>query len=378
MTLTSPAPLHSRIGVLPGDGIGPEVTREAVRVLERVAKHADLQLTFTEGMLGGCAIEQTGTPLPAETWELCKNSDALLVGAVGGEKWDSLPAEKNPGLGGLLRLRRELDLFANLRPGLSYLPELSPLRDVNIDILLVREAVGGLYFSPERGRGVQDGVETAWDTMHYTAEQVRRIGIVACRLASERGGRLASVDKANVLESSKLWREVMREVVADFPHLEVEHLYVDNCAMQLVHRPNDFDVIVTENLFGDVLSDEIAGIVGSLGLLPSGSLRTDKFGLYEPVHGAAPDIAGLGKANPSAAILSAAMLLRHSLDRPEDAAVIEQAVTTVLQRGIRTADLANGDIAPVSTSAFGDAVLAELDDQYHAAAVSATGHILST
>lgn len=355
------APLRdARIAVLPGDGIGPEVTREAVRVLEAVAGHAGLNLTFTEALLGGCAIEETGTPLPAETRELCQASDALLVGAVGGEKWDSLPGERNPGLGGLLRLRRELDLFANLRPGLTYLPDESPVRDADVDILLVREAVGGLYFSPDRGRRTDDGVEAAWDTMDYTAEQVRRIAVVAFELAAARGGRLASVDKANVLESSKLWREVVNAVAKDHPQVSVEHLYVDNCAMQLVLRPNTFDVIVTENLFGDILSDQIAGIVGSLGLLPSGSLRGDRFGLYEPVHGSAPDIAGTGAANPAAAILSAAMLLRHSLGHDEAAGWIEQAVGSVLRAGTRTRDLAPNGPA-VSTSGFGDAVLAELE-----------------
>jgi len=367
--MTHPRIDDARIGVLAGDGIGPEVTREAVRVLQAVAEHAGLYLSFTEGLLGGCAIEETGMPLPPETLQLCEASDALLVGAVGGERWDSLPAEHNPGLGGLLRLRRELDLFANLRPGLTYLPDESPVRDADVDLMLVREAVGGLYFSPDRGRRTVDGVETAWDTMAYTADQVRRIAVVAFELATSRGGRLASVDKANVLESSKLWRELVTEVARDYPSVSVEHLYVDNCAMQLVLRPNSFDVIVTENLFGDILSDEIAGIVGSLGLLPSASLRGDRFGLYEPVHGAAPDIAGTGKANPAAAILTSAMLLRHSLGHDDSASRVEQAVTAVLRAGVRTADIARGGRA-VSTSGFGDAVLAELDARYAAARAS--------
>ncbi|WP_199434773.1 3-isopropylmalate dehydrogenase [Qaidamihabitans albus] len=361
--MTAAPPDNVLIGVLPGDGIGPEVTREAVRVLEAIAKGSGLDLTVAEGLLGGCAIEQTGRPLPDETWELCQRSDALLVGAVGGEKWDSLPPDQNPGLGGLLRLRRELDLYANLRPGISYLPDLSPLRSCDVDVLLVREAVGGLYFSPHRGRRREADGDVAYDTMEYSAAQVRRIATLACRLAAERGGRLTSVDKANVLESSQLWREVMGEVAARFPSVEVEHLYVDNCAMQLVLRPGDFDVVVTENLFGDILSDELAGIVGSLGLLPSGSLRDDRFGLYEPVHGAAPDIAGLGKANPAAAILSAAMLLRHSLGLDREATLVERAVITLLRRGVRTPDIAHG-VEAVSTSAFGDAVLAELDSMH--------------
>lgn len=349
-----------RIGVLAGDGVGPEVTRQAVRVLDAVGQGFGHTFAFAEGLLGGCAIEAAGTPLPPETWDLCTTSDALLVGSVGGEKWDSLPAEMNPGLGGLLRLRRELDLYANLRPGLTLLPGESPVRDADVDIMLVREATGGLYFSPQRDRVVKGGVESAWDTMHYTADEVRRIAVVAFELAASRTGRLTSVDKANVLEASKLWRDVVIDVARDFPEVTLEHLYVDNCAMQLVLRPNDFDVIVTENLFGDILSDEIAGVIGSLGLLPSASLRADRFGLYEPVHGAAPDIAGRNLANPTAAILSAAMLLRHSAGLEVEANCVERAVASVLDQGIRTADVARG-AASVGTAEFGTAVVAELE-----------------
>jgi 3-isopropylmalate dehydrogenase len=369
-----PSPATRLIGVLPGDGIGPEVTREAVRVLEAVSAHRGLGLEFADGLLGGCAIEETGTPLPDETRALCERSAAVLVGAVGGERWDHLPAEQNPGLGGLLRLRREFDLYANLRPGISFLPDRMPVGPVDVDILLVREAVGGAYFSPTRGRrSTPGGGEVAFDTMEYSTEQVRRIADLACRLASQRSGRLTSVDKANVLESSKLWREVVQETVASYPDLEVEHLYVDNCAMQLVLRPDAFDVLVTENLFGDILSDEIAGIVGSLGLLPSGSIRGDRWGLYEPVHGAAPDIAGRGLANPSAAILSAAMLLRHSLDLELEAALVERAVVDTLRSGVRTTDIAADGVAPVSTSAFGDRVVTRLEDLLATAAVPAGG-----
>lgn len=352
---------EARVGVLPGDGVGPEVTGEAVRVLHAAAAQVGLELSVEHGLLGGCAIEETGTPVPDETLALCESSDALLVGAVGGPRWDFLPDERNPGPGGLLRLRRDLDLYANLRPAVTYLPDASPLRSTaGIDTLLVREAVGGLYFSPNRGRRRDGGSDVAWDTMSYSADQVRRIAVVAFDLAAARSGRLTSVDKANVLDSSRLWREVVTEVAADYPRVELEHLYVDNCAMQLVLRPDQFDVVVTENLFGDVLSDELAGLVGSLGLLPSGSLRGDGFGLYEPVHGSAPDIAGTGAANPAAAILSVAMLLRHSLGHEDAAGRVEHAVSTVLRAGIRTADLARGGPA-VSTSGFGDAVLAELD-----------------
>lgn len=355
-----PRVVEARIGVLSGDGVGPEVTGEAVRVLQATAERAGLRLTFDHGLLGGCAIEATGKPLPDETIALCEASDALLVGAVGDPRWDSLPADRNPGTGGLLRLRRDLDLYANLRPARTFVPEASPLRAASVDMLLVREAVGGLYFSPDRGRRGAGGGTVAWDTMAYTADQIRRIAVVAFELASSRGGRLTSVDKANVLESSRLWREVVTEVGSQYPAVQLEHLYVDNCAMRLVLRPDEFDVVVTENLFGDVLSDELAGLIGSLGLLPSGSLRGDRFGLYEPVHGSAPDIAGTGAANPAAAILSAAMLLRHSLGHDEAAGWIEQAVDSVLRAGIRTRDLAPNGPA-VSTSGFGDAVLAELE-----------------
>ncbi|GLZ49877.1 3-isopropylmalate dehydrogenase [Actinomycetospora sp. NBRC 106375] len=351
---------EARVAVLSGDGVGPEVTHEAVRALRAAATRAGLGLTLEHGLLGGAAIEETGVPLPDDTLALCEASDALLVGAVGGPRWDGLPADRNPGPGGLLRLRRDLDLFANLRPASTLVPEASPLRVPTVDILLVREAVGGLYFSPERGRRRDGSTEIGWDTMSYTAEQVRRIAVVAFELAAAREGRLASVDKANVLESSRLWRDVVDEVASDFPQVTLDHLYVDNCAMQLVLRPQDFDVIVTENLFGDVLSDELAGLVGSLGLLPSGSLRSDRFGLYEPVHGSAPDIAGTGAVNPAAAILSAAMMLRHSLGHDSAAADIERAVASVLRRGTRTPDLAGAGPA-VSTSSFGDAVVAEIE-----------------
>jgi 3-isopropylmalate dehydrogenase len=253
-----------------------------------------------------------------------------------------------------------LDLYANLRPGIPYLAQYSPLKRPEFDILLVREAVGGLYFSPERGRADEGGVTVAWDTMRYDAGQIRRIAKVAFELAARRRGKLTSVDKANVLEASKLWREIFVEESANYPAVSLEHLYVDNCAMQLLIAPDRFDVLVTENLFGDILSDEIAGMIGSLGLLPSGSLRDDRFGLYEPVHGSAPDISGRGVANPAAAILSTALLLRHSLEKEAEAQVVEQAVLNVLRSGVRTPDLA-GEQPAVSTSGFGDAVIGEIE-----------------
>lgn len=351
------------IGVLGGDGIGPEVTAEAVKVLRCVASLAGFELRMSQGLLGGCAIEAAGTPLPKETLALCQDVDALLVGAVGGPRWDSLPAEQNPGLGGLLRLRSELDLYANLRPGIPFLAQYSPLKSPDFDILLVREAVGGLYFSPQRGRTIEAGLDVAWDTMRYDASQIRRIAKVAFGLAERRRGKLTSVDKANVLEASKLWREIFIEEGENYPSVSLEHLYVDNCAMQLLIAPDRFDVLVTENLFGDILSDEIAGMIGSLGLLPSGSLRDDRFGLYEPVHGSAPDISGLGVANPAAAILSAALLLRHSLEKENEAQIVEAAVLYALRSGVRTPDLA-GERPAVSTSGFGDAIVAEIQARF--------------
>lgn len=348
------------VGVLSGDGIGPEVVAEAVRVLELVSDKYELGLSFAEGLLGGCAIETRGTPLPPETVELCKRSDALLVGAVGGPKWDQLPAEMNPGPGGLLKIRKDFDAFANLRPGVSYLPDQLRVGKEHVDILMVRESVGGAYFSSNRGRTTgPDGV-TAFDTMEYTETQIRRIVRMAAELAVSRGGRLASVDKANVLESSRLWREIATDTLLAFPQLQVEHLYVDNCAMQLVLRPSQFDVIVTENLFGDILSDEIAGVIGSLGLLPSGSLRGDGWGLYEPVHGSAPEMAGTGRANPVATILSAAMLLRYSFGLSDEATLIEEVCTRAMREGLRTADIAKDGEVSLSTSQFGAAICEEI------------------
>ena len=325
-------------------------------MLELVSDARGLGLEFEYGLLGGCAIDATGRALPPETFELCQSSDAVLVGSVGGPKWDHLPADINPGPGGLLRLRRDFDLYANLRPGVAYLPDSVTVKTTDIDILLIREAVGGAYFSPNRGRREDAGEVVAWDTMEYTETQVRRIMTLACEMATRRSGRLANIDKSNVLDSSVLWREVALEVIAQYPDLDVEHLYVDNAAMQLLLRPETFDVMVTENLFGDILSDEIAGLVGSLGLLPSASLRGDRFGLYEPIHGSAPDIANTGKANPSATILSAALMLRYSLEREQEARLVETAVIECLQSGQRTSDVPKAGVPVLTTSEFGDAV----------------------
>lgn len=328
-----------KIAVCGGDGIGPEVTREAVRVLQLVSDKTGTAMEFKEGLLGGCAIDAVGTPLPQETYDLVASSDAVLVGASGGPKWADLPPEMHPGPGGLLRLRRELDLYANLRPGVSYLPDRIAVRAQKVDVLFVREAVGGAYFSPKRGRHPGPRGDVAFDTMEYDHFQIERVVEFACRLAEGRTGRLTSIDKAEVLASSALWREVAREVAARHPNVQVEHMNVDNCAMQLVLRPDTFDVMVTENLFGDILSDEAAVLAGSLGLLPSASLG-GSVGLYEPIHGSAPDLAGKDLANPIGTILSAAMLLRHSLHLEAEAQALEAAVQGVLEAGHGTADLA--------------------------------------
>ncbi len=346
------------IAVLAGDGIGPEVTGAAVDLLVELSKSRNLLLEFREGLLGGAAIEATGVPLPAETLALCEHSDALLVGAVGGPLWDAFPAERNPGLGGLLRLRRHFDLYANLRPGVSIPgpPDSETTGRTGIDILLVREAAGGAYFSPERGRDRA----RAWDTIAYSAAEIRRVVEYAVGLARTRSRRLTSIDKANVLESSRLWREVAGEVLAEAPDVQAEHLYVDNAAMQMVLRPETFDVIVTENMFGDILSDEIAGLVGSLGTLPSATLRSDGFGLYEPVHGSAPSLAGTGTANPCGAILSGALMLRYSFGLEAAARDLETACLGALRDGVRTPDIALSGHRPVSTTGFADAVRSRL------------------
>jgi 3-isopropylmalate dehydrogenase len=352
------------ITVLPGDGIGPEITREALRVLERVAALHGFALRTTEAALGGCAIDACGEPLPAETVRLCKESDAVLLGAVGGPKWDTVAPDKRPEAG-LLGIRSALGLFANLRPALVYpaLRGASPLKEEvlgeGLDLLVVRELTGGIYFG---GRGTleKDGVLTAYDTESYSEPEIARIGKVAFELAAKRSGRLCSVDKANVLDSSRLWRRVMTALAAEYPAVTLSHLYVDNAAMQLVRDPGQFDTIVTGNMFGDILSDEASQITGSIGMLPSASLGEGTLGLYEPIHGSAPDIAGQDTANPIAAILSAAMLLRYSLGQPEAADRIEGAVGRVLEEGLRTADIARKGDQTIGTRAMGDAVLAAL------------------
>jgi 3-isopropylmalate dehydrogenase len=353
--------MSRKIVVLPGDGVGPEVTRETVRVLEVVSKRFGLDLQFEEALIGGAAYDAAGSPLPAETVAACRASTAVLLGAVGGPKWADIPVEHRPEQG-LLGLRKTLGLFANLRPVTS-IPELaaaSPLKPERlrgVDILVIRELTGGIYFG-KRGRTAT----AAFDTCEYTAEEIERVCRVAAELALKRRGKVTSVDKANVLDTSRLWRDVATRVFRDeFPQLTVEHLLVDAAAMHLLSRPADFDVLVTENMFGDILTDEASMLSGSMGLLPSASLGNGGPGLYEPIHGSAPDIAGQGLANPCGTILSAALMLRHSCQAEPAAAAIEWAVSTALGAGARTRDIAGpGATRWLGTAAFADAVIEHL------------------
>ena len=355
--------------LLPGDGIGPEVVRQARRVLEAVGARHQLDLRFTEGDIGGVAIDRSGEAYPAATRALANEADAILLGAVGGPQWDGLPAQDRPERG-LLAIRADLDLFCNLRPALLF-PDLigaSSLRAElvsGLDVLIVRELTGGVYFGEPRGVVTRDdGVREGFNTDRYDEVEIRRIGRLAFEAAQKRNGRLCSVDKANVLEVTMLWREVMQELSSEYPDVSLSHMYVDNAAMQLVREPKQFDVLVTGNLFGDILSDIAAMLTGSIGMLPSASLNAQNTGLYEPVHGSAPDIAGLDCANPLATMLSAAMLLRFSLDAPEAANDVERAVAAVLLKGFRTADIAErqSSATAVGTQAMGDAVIAALTD----------------
>ena len=353
-----------RVLVIPGDGIGAEIMPHALRVLEALG----LPFAFDTADLGGCAIDRHGTPLPPQTLAAARQADAVLLGAVGGPKWDDLPMQQRPEKG-LLGMRAGLDLFANLRPALTFAPlaAASSLKQelvAGLDILIVRELTGGIYFGEPRGVTVDNGGRRGFNTYVYQEREIDRIARVAFDLAAKRRGRLTSVDKANVLEVTQLWRDVVTEVHEDYPHVELDHLYVDNAAMQLVRAPKQFDVVVTGNMFGDILSDVAAMLTGSLGMLPSASLNAANQGMYEPVHGSAPDIAGRNVANPLATILSAAMMLRYSLNEPDAAARIEQAVNEVLEQGVRTADiLPAGDAAGmrrVGTDEMADAVIAAL------------------
>jgi 3-isopropylmalate dehydrogenase len=356
---------HS-ILLLPGDGIGPEVVAQARRVLERVADLYKLTIELDEANLGGVAIEREGRAYPESTQIKARSAAALLLGAVGGPQWDGLPAEDRPERG-LLAIRADLDLFANLRPAILFpqLADASSLKPelvAGLDILIVRELTGGIYFGEPRGiRTREDGEREGYNTYIYRESEIERIAKLAFELAAKRGGRLTSVDKANVLEVTQLWREVVTNVAGNFPEVDLDHLYVDNAAMQLVRAPKQFDVLVTGNIFGDILSDTAAMLTGSIGMLPSASLNANSAGLYEPVHGSAPDIAGQDCANPLATILSVAMLLRYSLDAPDAAIAVEAAVSAVLDQGCRTADIAaKGDVV-IGTEAMGTAVLNALE-----------------
>jgi 3-isopropylmalate dehydrogenase len=346
--------------VLPGDGVGPEVIREAVKVLTTVSACTGQSFEFREAPCGGAAVDDWGDPLPGHVLKLCEESHAVLLGAVGGPRWDGLPLRLRPEQG-LLRLRKHLGVFANLRPVRLYpaLAGISPLRSQTgpIDLVICRELTGGLYYGEPRDRATaEDGTITARDTMVYTNHEIARIARVALALAASRRCRLTSVDKANVLECSRLWREVVREEAAAFPRVQVNHLYVDDASARLVQAPHHFDVILTENTFGDILSDLGAVLAGSMGLLPSASLGPARGGLYEPVHGSAPDIAGRGIANPIGAILSAALMLEHALGLKDEARLVEAAVAHTLEQGHRTQDLADRGERAISTTEMGDAI----------------------
>jgi 3-isopropylmalate dehydrogenase len=351
-----------KILILPGDGIGPEIVAEAAKVLECLRQEHGLDVILEYGLLGGCAVDALGSPYPEETRRLAREADAILLGAVGGPKWDKIDRSLRPERG-LLAIRADLSLFANLRPAILY-PQLArasslkPELVAGLDLLIVRELNGDLYFGQPRGiRTLENGEREGFNTMIYRESEVERIARVAFEAARKRHRKLCSVDKANVLETSELWREVVERVGWDYPDVALSHLYVDNAAMQLVRAPKQFDVIVTGNLFGDILSDCAAMLTGSIGMLPSASLDTCGKGLYEPIHGSAPDIAGKGMANPLAAILSAAMLLRYSLNLSEQAERIERAVSRVLDQGLRTVDTMADGMTPVGTQAMGDAVV---------------------
>ncbi|MDS1029323.1 3-isopropylmalate dehydrogenase [Bacillota bacterium LX-D] len=355
-----------KIAVLPGDGIGVEIVPQATKVLDAVGKKYDLEFAYTEGYIGGAGYDAVGDPLPQETLELCHNSDAVLLGAVGGPKWDNLPVAKRPEAGALLPLRKELGLYGNIRPAFLYpsLVDASTLKRevvLGTDILVIRELTGGLYFGEKKREKTATG-ERAWDTLLYSTEEIERIVRLAFEVARTRKNKVTSVDKANVLESSRLWRETTIKVHEDYKDVELEHMFVDNAAMQLVRRPTQFDVIVTENTFGDILTDQASMLTGSIGMLPSASIG-GKVALYEPSHGSAPDIAGQNKANPLATILSGAMMLRYSFNKLDAAKEIEDAVAKVLELGYRTPDIMEEGKKLVTTEQMGDLVCEHLGEK---------------
>lgn len=342
-----------RIAVIKGDGIGPEIVNEGIKVLEKIGEKYNHKFNFTETLAGGAAIDAFGNPLPEETLNVCKKSDAIIFGAIGGPKWESLPGNKRPEHG-LLSLRKELNLYTNIRPAMVFeeLKETSPLRadiiEGGLDIVILRELTGGIYF----GKKQTDG-DKAYDTMEYSKHEIERIVKIGFEIAMQRNKKLTSVDKANVLETSRLWRKTTDEISKQYPEVTLNHMYVDNAAMQLVMNPKQFDVIVTENMFGDILSDEASMITGSIGMLASASLGDNNFGMFEPIHGSAPDIAGQNKANPIATILSISMLLKYSLNLVEEATAVEMAVRKALKDGFRTPDIAKKGEKFISTQEMG-------------------------
>ncbi len=354
-----------KIAVLPGDGIGPEIVTEALKVLAFLNADMQLNLEFEHGLIGGAAYDEFGTPFPEQTLALAKAADAILLGAVGGYKWESLDISLRPEKG-LLGLRSELELFANLRPAILY-PQLANASSLKadlvsgLDIMIVRELTGGIYFGQPRGvRVLENGEKQGFNTLVYRESEIRRIAKSAFETAQKRNRRLCSVDKANVLEATELWRNVVTDMAKDYPDVSLSHMYVDNAAMQLVRAPKQFDVVVTTNMFGDILSDIAAMLTGSIGMLPSASLNADNKGMYEPIHGSAPDIAGKGVANPLATILSVAMMLRYSLNQEAAALRIEQAVARALDAGLRTPDIYSEGMQKIGTVAMGDAVIQAL------------------
>ena len=357
--------MNKHIVILAGDGIGPEIMAEAEKVLAKVNDQFGLGLSWSHELLGGCAIDKHGVPLPDVTLDAARKADAILLGAVGGPKWDQIERSIRPERG-LLKIRSELNLFANLRPAILY-PQLAHASSLKtelvagLDILIVRELTGGIYFGQPRGiRVLDNGERQGYNTDVYSESEIRRIAHVAFQLAQQRNKKLLSVDKANVLEVTELWKQVVTEIAPEYPDVELSHMYVDNAAMQLVRRPKQFDVIVTGNLFGDILSDEAAMLTGSIGMLPSASLDQHKKGMYEPCHGSAPDIAGQGVANPLATILSVAMMLRYTFKADAAALAIEAAVGRVLDQGLRTPDIYSEGTTKVGTQAMGEAVVAAL------------------
>ncbi|WP_122870545.1 3-isopropylmalate dehydrogenase [Pseudomonas viridiflava] len=357
--------MSKQILILPGDGIGPEIMTEAVKVLELANEKYQLGFELTHDVIGGAAIDKHGVPLADETLERARKADAVLLGAVGGPKWDTIERDIRPERG-LLKIRAQLGLFGNLRPAILYpqLADASSLKPeivAGLDILIVRELTGGIYFGAPRGvRVLDNGEREAYDTLPYSESEIRRIARVGFDMAMVRNKKLCSVDKANVLSSSQLWREIVEQVAKDYPEVELSHMYVDNAAMQLVRAPKQFDVIVTDNLFGDILSDQASMLTGSIGMLPSASLDTNNKGMYEPCHGSAPDIAGKGIANPLATILSVSMMLRYSFNLTDAADAIERADSVVLDQGLRTGDIFSTGNTKVGTQEMGDAVVAAL------------------